>query len=367
METRPRTVGGLLRSYRVRSGSTQRDLASRAGISVRALRDLECDRTRHPRTRAIAALAEALALGPGEHEDLRSTLTTRDATRAGTATRIDVLRIDVLGPLSVRHGLHQIDIAPAKQRLLLGLLAIQPGRPVSIDEIVEQLWPDQPPRTHLGLVHSYVARLRRGLAARKRGGGERLIVSVRGGYRLDPAHADLDVVRFETLLATARLASTAGDDVEALSAYGGALRLWRGPALVDLGAGLHHHPAAAALSRRRLSAALAYSDLAIARGDHEPAAAVLHELAATETLHEGLYAQLMLALAGSGQQAAALRLFDGIRARLTVELGVAPGAEISAAHLRVLRQDLPPRRTLTMREPAGDGRVSYGRGRGRCR
>ena len=49
----------------------------------------------------------------------------------------------------------------------------------------------------------------------------------------------------------------------------------------------------------------------------------------------------MLALATGGQQAAALRLFAELRARLSEELGIEPGVELQQAHLRVLRQQLP--------------------------
>ncbi len=49
----------------------------------------------------------------------------------------------------------------------------------------------------------------------------------------------------------------------------------------------------------------------------------------------------MIALAGSGQQAAALQIFDEMRRRLDDQLGVYPFAELTQAHDRVLRQDLP--------------------------
>jgi DNA-binding SARP family transcriptional activator len=54
----------------------------------------------------------------------------------------------------------------------------------------------------------------------------------------------------------------------------------------------------------------------------------------------------MLALAGAGQQAAALAAYEELRGRLDEQLGVAPGPELADAHLRVLPQQLPHARPV---------------------
>ncbi len=102
---------------------------------------------------------------------------------------------------------------------------------------------------------------------------------------------------------------------------------------------------ALSLIHKETAAALSYADLAMALGQHEQAAVQLQRLTGEDPLHgglhEGLNARLMLALAGSGQQAAALRLFGEVRDRLADELGVRPGIEMREAHLRILQREAP--------------------------
>jgi DNA-binding SARP family transcriptional activator len=222
------------------------------------------------------------------------------------------------------------------------LLAIQPNRVVPVDEIVDVVWGDDPPATGRSLVHGHVRQVRRLIepARRPRAPAER-VVRTDGGYLL-VADDDLDLVRFDRLVATARRRHEAGDVAGAIDAYAEGLDCWRGGVLSDLDdPALHEHPAAVAAAGRRLSAALAYADLAVGSGRHDEAVPRLQALAAEERLHEGLHARLMLALAGAGRQADALALLGELRGRLAEELGVEPGADVRAAHLRVLRQQVP--------------------------
>ncbi|MFE4477567.1 helix-turn-helix transcriptional regulator, partial [Kitasatospora sp. NPDC056789] len=59
----------LLAGHRVAAGLTQEELAAAAGVSLRALGDMERGRTRGPQRRTVRALAEALGLD-GAQADL---------------------------------------------------------------------------------------------------------------------------------------------------------------------------------------------------------------------------------------------------------------------------------------------------------
>jgi Bacterial transcriptional activator domain len=59
----------------------------------------------------------------------------------------------------------------------------------------------------------------------------------------------------------------------------------------------------------------------------------------------------MIALAGSGRQAEALRIYDSLRRRLDDLLGVMPGAELADAQVRVLRHELADTSSRPPRHP----------------
>jgi tetratricopeptide (TPR) repeat protein/transcriptional regulator with XRE-family HTH domain len=64
------SFGVLLRRYRLASGLSQEELAQRAGLSVRALANMERGRTRRPYKRSVRLLAEAMALSEPQCLDL---------------------------------------------------------------------------------------------------------------------------------------------------------------------------------------------------------------------------------------------------------------------------------------------------------
>ncbi len=298
---------------RVRAGLTQAELAERAGLSLRAVRNAELGSVRNPRPETERKLRDALG-SPAP------------------------ARIGVLGPLTVHRGEAPVEIGAEKQQLLLALLALRPNQVVRREDIIDIIWGDDPPPSCLDLVNTYVARLRRTLEPdRDAGETARLIVTAKTGYRLSIDAAQLDLLCFESLVARAEQAV---DPATAEREYATALTLWRGPALAGVDR-FRQHPLRLGLTMRYAAVVLAYADVTLARGNAEDALTWLRTLTAQEPLHEGAHARLMLALAASGRQAAALELFDDVRARLAGELGIEPGAELRAAQSQVLRQDFP--------------------------
>ncbi len=251
------------------------------------------------------------------------------------------LWIGVLGPLEVRRRGLRVDVGGPGPACLLGLLALQPGEVASRDEVVDVLWGTAPPRTHLNQIAVYVRRLRRLLEpGSDRIAGFRLLVRTGGGYRLDIGADSLDVAFFSVVRRRAAAAEAEGRAEAAAGLWLQALECWRGPVLGGTEPRLRQHPVAVRATGWRTEATLAYAMLAERAGPLANAVEHLRRAVMDQPLHEGLHARLLLALAAAGQQAAALDAFEAIRRRLDEELGIEPGEELRAAHVRVLRQQV---------------------------
>ncbi|MGW0661067.1 BTAD domain-containing putative transcriptional regulator [Streptodolium elevatio] len=332
----PDSFGTRLRTFRKRAGLSQEAAASRAGISTRALRDIERNRVGRPRSRTLQRLAGALELTACELSDLRA------AARTGPVRAVARPRLLILGPLALLRGRSPVPVTSPMLRRLLGLLALTHPEPATLGEITATLWPDGPPDSHQSLVHTYVSQVRHLLEP----GGARAVppptvVRTPTGYRMEVSRKQIDLGHFDELLDRAKRELRGAETGAAYESLTQALRTWRGPVLADVDPVLRHHPAAVAADDRRVAAALLHADAALELGRPEEAVPVLGEMVATEPLHEGLHARLIRTLAGSGEQAAALDVFGRLRARLDEELGIAPGAEVRDAHLWVLRREPP--------------------------
>ncbi|HEX3650546.1 MAG TPA: BTAD domain-containing putative transcriptional regulator, partial [Pseudonocardiaceae bacterium] len=116
-----------------------------------------------------------------------------------------------------------------------------------------------------------------------------------------------------------------------------ALTLWRGEPLADVVALGTIQPLVAPLHERHRAAVLCYARLLLGSARAGEAVGLLTPVADAWPLDEQVHALLLTALAADGRQAEALARYEQVRGRLADELGVDPGAELSAAMLRVLR------------------------------
>jgi DNA-binding SARP family transcriptional activator/DNA-binding XRE family transcriptional regulator len=340
----------MVRTHRHEAGLTQQELATKAGISVAALRDIEQSRRCRPRVSTLTALSSALGLNAAQTANLIRTGRDPAAWRSGTASATlassaigagQGLWLAALGPLEAWGDGRSLALGPPARRAVLGLLVMDAGTQVRRDTIIDVLWGESPPSTAIGLVQAHVSRLRASLESWKRSAADGgVIVSVRGAYRLCLSEAKTDLQMFRGLAARAAAAWADNDARTSCDFYEQAIGLWRADPLADVDM-LRSYPGVTLLRQELGGVLLRYADVAISLGQYRRVLPRLQALAAAAPLDEPVHARLMIALAGSGQQAAAVHAYEEMRFRLDRELGLYPGEELTEAHVRVLRQDIP--------------------------
>jgi DNA-binding SARP family transcriptional activator len=249
----------------------------------------------------------------------------------------------MLGSLEVERDGRPVALGGARQRALLAMLLLHRNQVVSVDRLVDELWPERPPKTAAQIVRVYVSQLRKVL------GGDRL-ETMGPGYRLRTAADEVDADRFELLIADGRGLARAGDPA-AVTTLREALALWRGPPLSELASEAFAQPAVARLGELRLACLENLYQAELDAGRSGELVAELEQLAASNPERERLWAQLMLALYRAGRQADALAAYRRLRAHLRDELGLEPGDALRQLEARVLQQD-PTLEAGTIDSPA---------------
>jgi DNA-binding SARP family transcriptional activator/Tfp pilus assembly protein PilF/DNA-binding XRE family transcriptional regulator len=341
-------LGRLLRDARVGRGLTQEALADRAGVSVGALRDLEQGRTGRPRPRSLQALAEALGL---PRRDGARLVRLAEHVRHRPAALSGPAQISILGPLSVTRPAGPVSVGVGRHRIVLARLALTPNRPVGREELIRLLWGDAAPPSAANVVQTHVSRLRRLLEPKALPAGFRALALVPGGYMLRADGERLDLVTYQSRLAQERLSTLAPQ--RAFDLLTDALEMWRGDSAADDVPELGGDPLVTGLAEERVEATIRLARLGEALRQQRQVLPLLRRLAKQYPWHESLHARLVVALAASGQQAAALDAYEGIRSRLAEELGIDPGAELVEARQAVLTGRWEPRGRIAVDERPG--------------
>lgn len=241
-----------------------------------------------------------------------------------------MVRFQLLGHVSARSEHGPVPLGTARQRAVLAALLIEPGVPVSTDQLVERVWGTTAPRSARQTLHSYISRLRSVLDD----AGGPMPTRRSASYVLEVNAAAVDLHHFRALVTQARCA----DDDTADSLWQDAMALWRGAPFADLDSDWLHS-LAVTLAAERQAARLDYYDLLLRRGEH---ARLLPEVtvdAEAHPLDERLARQFMVALYRCGRQSDALAHFRLVQERLADELGSDPGSALCDLHQRILRHD----------------------------
>src|SRR4051812_29307645 len=245
------------------------------------------------------------------------------------------LVVRLLGPLEVECADGPVRIGAAKERLLLVLLALNAGRVVAAERLVDALWGEEPPESAGVSLRVLISRLRKSLAA---AGRDDAIHARPPGYVLAGDEVDADVDRFQALVARGTAQLAAGSARAAAATLRTAVALWRGDRLAE-SSETRLGGEAARLAEARLATVEARVDADLACGRHVELVGELEELCRAHRLRERLWAQRMLALYRCGRQADALAAAQRLRTLLGEELGLDPGSELRRLEAAILAQD----------------------------
>lgn len=250
------------------------------------------------------------------------------------------MRYEILGQFRIVDARGSHSLNSRRLEVLLATLVIMPGRVISMDQLIDELWPNNPPRRAVASLHVYISQLRKLLA---KSGRPNSIHTRAPGYMFESSDMETDLDEFQDLMKQGRDHIEQEQHVAAVTCFQSALRLWRGTALSEMREGPIVGSFGAWLDQLRLECIekLIASSLKLER--HGEVAPFLYSLLAEHPLHETFYQQLMTALYRSGRRAEALKVYQTARTTLRTELGLEP-----CRALRELQHSI-----LTTEETAG--------------
>jgi DNA-binding SARP family transcriptional activator/Tfp pilus assembly protein PilF len=258
------------------------------------------------------------------------------------------VELQLLGPVRLIRDGSAVTVGTRKQRFVLAVLALHTNQLVTVDRLIDLLWPERPPATARGIIHGHVSGLRavlttsgalaEGMALRREG----------PGYLLACDPMSIDAHRFTRLTTEAQAQADPGQQLAILDQ---ALDLWRGPALADTAP----EPTRGTLSRHLDEARLTVTERRLAvlldLGRYDEAIPDLTRLADEHSERYRFTELLMTALHRTGRTAEALRIYRDTKQRLADEQGLDPPPRLRQLELAILRDEPGPAKAPTGATP----------------
>ena len=208
------------------------------------------------------------------------------------------------------------------------MLAVAGGSPVTMDRIIDALWP-HPPRQSIQNVATLVSRLRTDL-------GRAAVLGGRTGYRLAPT-IEVDLYRAATLVDRAGEQMADRPDTTLTTSVAALRLLARDTVLPEYPDADWVRPArdwhAGLLRRARTIAAQS----AVAAGHPDVAAAIALAAIRDDPLDEAAYRALMAAYLATDEPVRAVRAYHRLRTTLDHELGLHPTPATQHLLVHILR------------------------------
>jgi DNA-binding SARP family transcriptional activator/pimeloyl-ACP methyl ester carboxylesterase len=279
--------------------------------------------------------------------------------------------VHALGPLEVVFDGRRLgpgDFGGRKPKQVLEILLVHRGQAVPKDRIAELLWARRHPQDPMRTLEANVSTLRQVLAPAVKD-VRRLVRSEPRAYRLDLDQVDLDLHRFDELVAEAWTAPV----TRRLALRRDALGLVRGELLADEPYAEWTCALRDLFLERQLQLRLDLAEDCLAAGLPDDAVPYVEQVLEAQPARERAHRLLIAARYAAGDQDLAVGAFQRCRRVLAEELGVDPLPDTEQAYLAVLRHApvhavVPPTRSplaATPRPPQtrfarnGDATIAY--------
>lgn len=240
----------------------------------------------------------------------------------------------LFGEVQLQVADQPLDVGTPRQQAVLAVLAVDSGRPVPIETLIDRVWGENPPEQARNVLYSLLSRNRRLVRAAGASGIPRRTT----GYVLDVDPDSVDLHRFTRLVERGK--DIRLSDVDRSAALTEALGMWTGVPLAGI-PGEWAEQVRLTWNRRRLDAAVHWGELELRLGRPQRVIDTVSDLITAYPLAEPLEALLMRALHAAGRDAEAVDRYTAVRERLADHLGADPGPELQALHRKILRGELP--------------------------
>src|SRR5262245_41975421 len=243
-------------------------------------------------------------------------------------------RVRLCGQLEVQLDGRSVehDLPGRQGRLVFAFLAARRGRPAGRDELIDALWPTDPPGDPDDVLSALLSKVRRALGKGVIAGRRELTLMLPANAAIDLEDARNAAERAEAALARSDWRSAFEDATVAAEVAGGGFLTGDDTPWVE--------ERRQQVEDLRLGAVECVAGAGAALGGAELAAGerAARALIAALPFRESGHRYLMAALAARGNVAEALQVYEDLRVLLRDELGSAPGAAVQALHERLLKE-----------------------------
>jgi DNA-binding SARP family transcriptional activator len=229
--------------------------------------------------------------------------------------------VRLMGNVEIHDGRQPIPLSRAGERCVLASLALEPGRRIHVDTLIDRLWGDDPPTGAIHTIASYIRTVRK--AIEDAGGRREWLPNHRPAtYELSIGPGLVDYHRFTSLVGQARASQRDGTPADAVALYQKAMGLRTAEALSNV-TGQWAANCRYAIEQSYLDALCALYEQQLTIGEYAPVASHATHLVMDVIPTDRMIVLAVYGLAGSGQHAAipgfltraTQRMWDAAQAR----------------------------------------------------